>query len=702
MISLDMSLEKIYGIGPRFLSKFKKLGINTVAELIKHYPFRYEDFSRVSLIADLAVGQQATVSGLIEKVNERRSFRRKMTIVEALIRDDTGRIKAVWFNQPYIKNILTLGKPFNFSGKVGSYSGELSISNPMYEALGVDTPKHTARLVPIYPETKGITSKGIRYVIKPILENLEEIEEFLPDEVLDKNNLPDINEAIRNIHFPPDMEEAEKARKRFAFEDLFLLSLVNLKRKKSLSQVKSIAIKKDSEFLERALKELPFKLTGGQNRCLEEILNDIEKPNPMNRLMQGDVGSGKTAVATLAALSSSNQGQQVAFMAPTEVLAQQHYETIKKLFGKLDISLGLLTGANKGKVFWGENLEQEMTKKEIREKITEGKIGILIGTHSLIQKDTKFKNLGMVVVDEQHRFGVEQRATLAGGKKILPHFLSMSATPIPRTLTLTIFGDLDLSVIDQMPKGRKEIKTSIIPPERKNKAYQFIKEQVKEGRQVFVVCPRIEKSEQEIIGQKELFALEVASVKEEFKKLSEKIFPDLSVLMLHGKMKAKEKEEVMKKFKDGLGDILVSTSVIEVGVDVPNATIMMIEGTERFGLSQLYQFRGRVGRGEHQSYCFLFTDSTGDKTKERLEAILKAKNGFELAEMDLAIRGPGQFLGKKQTGVPDTAMQSLQNILIIKEARKSAEDLLKEDASLSLYSSLKKKISQFGKEIHME
>lgn len=704
MISLDTPLEKIYGIGPRFVAKFKKLEIATVRDLVKHIPFRYEDFSRVIAIAELEPGQQATISARVKRVNEKRSFKKRMVIIEAVLTDDTGETRAVWFNQPYVKNVLTLGKLFNFSGKAGIFAGETVLANPIYEAVGENATKHTARLVPIYPETKGITSKGIRYIMKPVLENLEEAEDFIPEEILDENNLPDINEAIRNIHFPPQIEDAEQARKRFAFEDLFLLSILNLGRKTALSRTKAKAIKNDREFMEKAIKELPFEMTESQRRCLEEITADMEKTAPMNRLLQGDVGSGKTAVAALAALYASKDGYQAAFMAPTEILARQHFETMKRLFSKMEVTIGLITGATKGKMFFGDGLESETTKKEVKKKTEEGKIKILVGTHSLIQEDLKFNNLGIVVVDEQHRFGVEQRAKLAhgneSGKKILPHFLSMSATPIPRTLTLTIFGDLNLSTVDEMPKGRKEIKTSIVPPEKKNEAYDFIRKEVKNGRQVFVVCPRIEESEAEDGGQ--LFQMETASVKKEFEKLSMQVFPDLKVEMLHGKIKPKEKEEAMKKFKEGKTDILVSTSVIEVGVDVPNATIMMIEGAERFGLAQLYQFRGRVGRGEYQSYCFLFTESTTDKTAERLKAITKAKNGFELAEMDLEIRGPGQFLGKKQTGLPDSAMKSLSNISIIKEARRAAEEILKKDITLVSFPKLKERMRGFKKEVHQE
>ena len=703
---LSTPLKDVYGIGPRFLSRFHKLNIVTVADLIRHFPTRYEDFSVVSPIADVSPGQTVTIAGEIIKTNLRRSFRKKMAIVEARVADQSGMMKAVWFNQPYIKNALPIGAVFNFSGKVGTYAGESVITNPLYEAAGrSEGTKHTARLVPIYPETKGMTSKGVRFIIKPLLSNLEEINEFIPYEALDENELPEINEAVRVIHFPDTVEEAEAARRRFAWQELFLLTITNLRRKAEIAKKRALPIPKNEMALAGAIKKLPFVLTGSQKECLAQVLEDLSRPTPMNRLLQGDVGSGKTAVAAVAAINAAAGGYQTAFMAPTEVLARQHYTTLTRMFGEMGVKIGLVTGGGWGKVMWEKGLESEMKTAEIRKLVTDGKIGIAVGTHALIYGDSPFKNLGLAVIDEQHRFGVAQRAMLINRKGITPHFLSMSATPIPRTLTLTVFGDLDLSVITEMPAGRKPVTTKIVAPEKRKEAYEFIRREVKAGRQVFVICPRIEQEAENnasALGQQELFKLELKSVTAEFEKLSRQIFPDLRVMMLHGKMKAKEKAEAMDAFTEGKADILVATSVVEVGVDIPNATVMMIESAERFGLAQLYQFRGRVGRGEHASYCLLFTEAKGESVEQRLEAIKTAKNGFELAEMDLKMRGPGQFLGTKQTGMPDTAMRSLQNLSLIGTARTAAEAVLKEDPSLVKHPDLKKQAEEMAGRVHNE
>ncbi|MBI4117364.1 MAG: ATP-dependent DNA helicase RecG, partial [Parcubacteria group bacterium] len=583
----------------------------------------------------------------------------------------------------------------------------------------VDQLKHTGRLVPIYPETKRLTSKGLRLLIKISLDNLEELPEPIPPHVLAERNFPEINAALRQIHFPENLKEARIAKKRFAFEDLFLLQLVNIRQRLRLSKERAHSFPADILYLKSLLQKLPFELTKSQKVSLWDILKDLEKPHPMNRLLQGDVGSGKTIVSALAAILVAKEGKQSAFMAPTEVLARQHYLTFKKFFPDFDGGVSLLT-SGEARVFYGDGLESEIKKTELERKIDDGKVKIIIGTHALIaarggpasggQKNIKFQDLTFVVVDEQHRFGVRQRAELSDqSPDYLPHFLSMSATPIPRTLTLTIFGDLDLSIIDELPSGRKKIITKIVAPANREKAYAFIRGQVKKGRQAFVICPRIEKEEDtegRILSSQEISRLEMKNVKEEYEKLSKKIFPDLRVGLLHGKLKSKEKARVMIDFKEGKIDILVSTSVVEVGVDVPNATIMMIEGSDWFGLAQLYQFRGRVGRGEHQSFCFLFTDSRAKSTFKRLHAIINAKSGFELAEMDLEIRGPGEFLGGQQrvaqTGLPDLAMKAVQNPDLVKSAREAAETILNTGPELKKYPLLFARLEGFEKEIHLE
>ncbi len=738
MISLETPLLGIKGIGPKFLTKLKHFNIVTVRDLLRHFPFRYEDFSEISKIIDLAPGQQATIQGVIKDIKPRKTWRRRMFIIEAVISDDTGNIKAIWFNQRFLLAILKKGRLVSLAGKVvQTKDGGICLSHPTYEFITqaqIDADKtqinadenpsesalksaliketrHTARLVPIYPETKGLTSKAFRYLIKPILDDLELVEETLPQEILEQYGILGINEALRKIHFPDDIKETRAARERFAFEDLFYLQLVNLREKLRFAKQKSHTFETDVDYIKESIKKIPFELTVSQKKVLAEILRDFKKSHPMNRLLQGDVGSGKTIVAILAALVAAYENKQAVLMVPTEILASQHYQSFKKIFGDFNQGVGIMTSSGT-KIFYGDGLETEIKKPEMLEKIRAGKLKIIFGTHSLIQKSVNFGDVGFVVIDEQHRFGVRQRAQLISGNSgLAPHFLSMSATPIPRTLSLTVFGDLDLSIIDELPKGRKEIITKIVAPENRDKAYAFIRGQVRKGRQVFVICPRIEPYEEmDSAIANDWQRWESKTVKEEHEKLSEKVFPDLKVGMLHGKMPAKggsasggkSKAEIMQDFKDGKIDILVSTSVIEVGVDIPNATIMMIESAERFGLAQLYQFRGRVGRGEHQSFCFLFTEFKSPQVMRRLKSLIEAKNGFELAEKDLEFRGPGEFLGQLQTGIPDLAMRSLQNPEIVKEAREAAVMIMSKDPNLKTYPQLAKKLAQFQTQIHQE
>jgi len=731
-IDLHTPLSQIRSITPRFITKLKKMNIETIRDLLWHFPTHYEDFSKIYKIAEIIPNQEATIQGVVEKIKSRRTWRRNLYLMEAIISDDTGSIRAIWFNQPYIKNILQPGRLANFSGKItiSKKDNDIYLSNPTYELVNTyktdQETKHTARIVPIYPETRGLTSKGFRYLIKPILDELTEIQEIIPREILAKKKLLEINIAIKKIHFPETIEEALAAKRRFAFEDLFFLQLINVGERIKLAKEKSVPIKNEIEKTKKIIETLPFELTFSQKKSLWEILQDLAKPHPMNRLLQGDVGSGKTVVAAIAALITAQNGYQTAFMAPTEILAQQHYRTFKKIFPEFESGLALLT-SNESRIWYGQELETDnASKTSLYQDIAQGKIKIIIGTHALIQKKLIFNNLALVVVDEQHRFGVKQRAKLIKNQEkenslmnhskfITPHLLSMSATPIPRTLSLTIFGDLDLSLINELPKNRKQIITKIVDPENRNKAYAFIKEQIKKGRQAFVICPRIEKNELassledlsilKPSGRKPLWGkikVDTKAVKEEYKKLSEKIFPDLKIAMLHGKMKPKEKEKIMREFSENKFDILVATSVVEVGVDIPNATIMMIEGSERFGLAQLYQFKGRVGRGAHQSFCFLFTESTSKTTQQRLKAIIEAKNGFELAEKDLKLRGPGEFLGEAQTGLPDIAMKAIQNPDLVKAARESAIDIFKKDPLLKNYPALRHYLDEFQKQVHRE
>jgi ATP-dependent DNA helicase RecG len=730
-VALDTPLFEVLGAKSAFLRRLENLGVKSVRDLLWHFPSRYEDFTKVYNIADLEPGQQATIRGIVEEIHLGHSWRRQMSIVEATIADETGSIRAIWFNQPYVANVLKVGRQANFAGKVSlSNEGEMYLSHPAHEVLrlastggtgaggGTTETKHTARLVPVYPETRGLTSRGLRFIMQSVLKRAAPIKEWIPEPTLAKLGFPDANEAIRSIHFPKNMGDAVTAQKRFSFEDLFLLQLVNLRQKLKLAREKAPVVTADIEKVKAIIAKLPFELTASQKKSLFEIIKDIEKPHPMNRLLQGDVGSGKTVVAAIAAMIAADNGRQTAFMAPTEILARQHFETMKGLLAKIPAEppagvpvIGFVSSA--GAVALYENdVASPITKLAMAKKVAAGEIAIIFGTHSLIQKTVSFKDLGLVIIDEQHRFGVRQRAELAAKKNgLVPHFLSMSATPIPRTLMLTVFGDLDLSLITELPGGRHPIETKIVAAAGRASAYTFIKNQVREGRQVFVICPRIEAAAAQDAGQtaqkgRNAFAamkkLELRSVKEEYEKLRAKIFPDLRIAMLHGQMKSKEKETVMRRFRDREFDILVATSVIEVGVDVQNATIMMIEGAERFGLAQLYQFRGRVGRGEHKSYCFLMADSDAKAANARLKAILEAKNGFELAEKDLALRGPGQFFGEVQTGLPDIAMSALQDPGLVKESRDAAVAIIKTDPLLKTYPLLKTKIAEFQKAVHLE
>jgi ATP-dependent DNA helicase RecG len=705
------------------------MGIKTVHDLLWHFPTRYEDFTKIYPIAELEPGQQATITGVVEEIQSKHSWRRAMSIVEATIADESGTIRAVWFNQPYVANVLKVGRMANFAGKAStSEEGEIYLNNPVYEVIHVrDATKqemnHTARLVPVYPETRGLTSRGIRFVTQALFRKKPVMKEWIPAEILLEFHFPELNEAIHSIHFPRTIEDATAARARFSFEELFLLQILNMQQKLKLATERAPVITADIERVKAMLARLPFELTHSQKQSLWEIIKDIEKPRPMNRLLQGDVGSGKTVVAAIAALIAAENKLQTAFMAPTEILARQHFETMKKLFINLALGdaqpvIGLITGSS-AHIFYGDELESKISKPEFSKKVAAGEVSIIFGTHALIQKTISFAALGLVIIDEQHRFGVRQRAELNanarkggasdnGAPAPIPHFLSMSATPIPRTLMLSVFGDLDLSLITELPIGRKEIKTEIVAPLKRTATYNFIREQIKEGRQAFVICPRIDVPEEEestkVPGGKMAFVkkLELKSVKEEYEKLSTKIFPDLRIAMLHGQMKPKEKEEVMRKFKDREFDILVATSVVEVGVDVPNASIMMIEGADRFGLAQLYQFRGRVGRGEYQSYCFLMADSAAAAANARLKAILEAKNGFELAEKDLALRGPGQFFGNVQTGLPDIAMEALRDPELVKHSREAAIQAVTADPGFKKNVALRKKVEEFRARVHQE
>ncbi len=703
-LNLETPLSYLPRIGKKYFKKFHKLGLNIVRDLLYYFPFRYDDFSNIVSIARLELNKTATVQGKILGVKNTRTFRKRMILTEAVIQDKSGSIKSIWFNQPFLGKILKKGDRVSLSGKLSFGPKGHYISNPSYEIMRPDKfLTHTAGLVPMYPETAGITSRLIRYALKLVLPVINQIQEFLPQEIIRKQGLLPLQAALKEIHFPRTKILAERAHYRLSFDELFLIQLSVIRQKRVLQKQAAQTISFNKELIQSFVKSLPFTLTNSQKIAAWDILQDISKSIPMNRLLNGDVGSGKTVVAAVAALEVAQAGYQVAIMAPTEILAQQHFKEFSKLLGKFDIKIGLLT-RTESKIFFKGKINPEK-----KSKISNG-ASILIGTHALIQERIKFKNLALAIIDEQHRFGVEQRATLQRQIidipdqtiKIIPHFLTLTATPIPRTLALTIYGDLDISLLKELPKGRQKIITEIVAPANRQKTYEFIRQQIKQGRQAFVICPLIEESEK----------LEVKSVTQEYEKLSKQIFPDLKIAMLHGKMKSKEKEKIMTEFsarggsasggKNKKTDILVSTSVVEVGIDVPNTTVMMIEGSERFGLAQLHQFRGRVGRGKHQSYCFLFTDSPAKTTSARLRAILKCENGFELAEKDLKIRGPGELFGIRQSGLPDLAMAGLGNLPLVEQTRKEANNLLDKDPELKYHPLLYEKLKQFHQTIHLE
>ena len=735
--SLKTPIEKLFNIGSVYVGKLHKVGIKTAGDLLFYFPFRYDDFSEVKKISEVELGEIVSIVGKIIDIRNVRTWKRKMNITEALIEDESGAIKAVWFNQPFLIRNLKIGANVSLSGKVAYAQEGLQLSSPAYELLGRGQVLHTARLVPVYHETEGLSSKWLRTHIKPILKLANEAEEYLPYEIIKNQKLFGLAEAIRQIHFPANEDKADIAKRRLAFDELFLIQLYMLAQKKKWQENNAVKIKFSEEInkeVKNFIAGLPFQLTNAQKISSWKIIKDFEKGAPMNRLLEGDVGSGKTLVALIAALAVMKSGYQVALMAPTEILARQHFGEAMRRFGKKHTSknppspllqrgnythtpspsqegnikspllrgvgvckIALLTGSE-SKIYEDGEVK-EINRNKLLEKIKSGEIDFTVGTHSLIQDKVAFKNLAFSIVDEQHRFGIDQRAKIQNevldikdGLKTVPHLLSMTATPIPRTLALAVYGDLDLSLLDEMPKGRQKIITKLVAPANRGLAYKFIHEQIKKGRQVFVICPLIEESD----------ILEVKSATQEYEKLKNEIYPNLNIGLLHGRMKPKEKEEIMQKFIKREIDILVSTSVIEVGIDIPNASVMVIEGADRFGLAQLHQFRGRVGRGEHQSFCFLFTDSTSATTARRLKALIKSNNGFELAEQDLKIRGPGELVGIRQSGLPDLAMASLTDFELIKNAREEAEALMKEDDKLLKYPKLAEKLKKFTKKVHFE
>lgn len=669
-MSLSRPLHHVLKTTKLHLDRLELIGIKTVKDLLMHFPRTYIDKSEYTEISELRTDEINNVRGILTSVVHRRTKTGK-SFTKAMLSDGSGSVEVIWFNQPYLQKVLRKGQEIILSGKASFKMGKISLQSPVYEQEKKEQ-LHVGRIVPLYHETAGITSKWLREKIQPLVSEWSKyFEDYLPEDIRQQYALMKYQKAIQEVHFPTNDEELQKARKRLSFDELFLLQLKALQKKwrwQNVAKHEQKQLTRDSA-LEKFLQEIPFELTNAQKKSLEEILSDLEKPYPMSRLLQGDVGSGKTVVAAAAILNTVKNGFQTALMAPTEILATQHYHTIYKMLKPYSLNIQFVAGST-----------PQGLKEEIAMQLKNGMVDVVIGTHALIQEKIGFKKLGLAVIDEQHRFGVKQRDILKSHGS--PHLLSLSATPIPRTLAMTIYGDQDLSIIDEMPKGRQEIITRIVPENKRIDAYRWIEDQIHKGRQAFIICPLIDESD----------VLEVKSAIQEYEYLQNTVFPTLKVGLLHGKMKPKEKEEIMTLFSLNKIQVLVSTSVIEVGIDVPNATIMVIEGAERFGLSQLHQFRGRVGRGEHQSYCFLFP--TSEANSRRLQSLVKYSNGFKLAEIDLELRGPGEIFGVKQSGIPDLKMASLTDSITIQLARDAAQKIINEDPELAKYPNLQAKITE--------
>ncbi len=653
-----------------YAGRLEKLDIFTLKDFLYHLPARYDDFSHIVAIKDLVAGELVTIQGQITEITNSYTRSRKQ-IQKATITDDSGTLPVIWFNQPYITKTLKFGDSVSLSGRVQSDGFIPSLVAPDFEIIPMSGRTiHTGRLVPVYPETAGVSSKWLRRQVDKLLATSYELVEFLPDETQKRLDLMPFNKAIAQIHFPDALGESEKARERLGFDEIFLLQLANIKRKREWQEKvlgNTFAIEKFQKEIDKFWESLPFEPTSAQRRAIHEIMSDLASPHAMNRLLQGDVGSGKTIVAGIAMYMAFLNGFQSVLMAPTEILANQHYETLKKLLEPLGVKVDLATGSKKTeRVIASEAKQSNINKEKIAASSStprnDNSFDILIGTHAVLSDKINYEKLGLVVIDEQHRFGVEQRSIIRS-KGTNPHVLTMTATPIPRTVALTLYGDLELSILDEMPKGRQVIKTWLVPNQKREAGYEWIEKQIKKGDQAFIVCPFIEESES-------LTTIKAAS--SEFEQLQKHVFPKLKLGLLHGKMRAKEKDEVLEKFRKGSIDILVATPVVEVGIDIPNATIILIEAAERFGLSQLHQLRGRVGRGDKQSYCLLFTESSSPQATQRLKSMEHIHNGAELAELDLKMRGSGDLYGTLQHGRKWLKIASFSDTRLLEIAKQEA------------------------------
>ena len=684
MITFNSPLSDLNRVGETTAAHFKRLGLETAGDLLFYLPFRYDDFSSSLPIAKLKDGETVNIIGTIDLIQNKRSAHRKMQITEALIRDDSGYLKLIWFNQSFITRNLKVGDEISVSGRVHDNYGQMQMTSPDYEKINSHDLINTKGLIPNYHSTSKLSQKQIRFLIKQVLPLANKIEDWLPSDLRNRLGIIDLKTALYQVHFPATTKEIIDSQRRLAFTELFLRQLKSQSIKRELQKLKATPINFNETLTRSFVSGLPFPLTADQKKAAWEILKDLQKNQPMSRLLEGDVGSGKTLVAIMALLNVAVTGRQGALMVPTEILAKQHFKTLSHYLYQYNIKVALMTSHY-------EEINFELIGNNVLEEAD-----IFVGTHALIQNKITMPRLSLAIVDEQHRFGVNQRHKIIGVEnQLVPHFLSMTATPIPRSLALAIYGDLDLSLITQLPSGRKPISTKIVTDKTRTLTYDFIRTEIKNGRQAYVVCPLIDESDK----------LGVKSAKSEHAKLQTEIFPEFSVGLLHGKMKAKDKEAVMSDFASGKIQILVATSVIEVGVDVPNSTIMIIEGAERFGLAQLHQFRGRVGRSDLASYCFLMPSQeniSNPKTLERLEALTKYNDGLTLAKIDLKLRGGGDLYGTMQSGFDELQIGSLFDYELIKKAKDEAAELVAQDPEFKKHPVIKMKLGEWEQKIHLE
>jgi len=691
MSSLEKEVKNIKGIGAVKARELAKIGVSTVREVLFDFPFRHDDLSNKQPIEDIKVGEKVTIRGTISVIQNRRSkSNRRIMVTEAIVEDGTGSIKADWFHQGFLTKSLKAGTLVSLSGKTDDKYG-LSLVNPVYEIVGsAKVTKHTGCIVPIYKLIGSLTQKVRRAVAEEAVKYLDELTEWLPEKIIQAEGLISEQDAIRTMHFPNSKKDLEKAEIRLKFDEFLLHQILHGKVRRELKKQTSPRISFNEEIVKETLASLPFELTGAQKKAIWAIIKDMDRDEPMNRLLEGDVGTGKTIVAATVARNAASQGWQTAILAPTEILADQHAMTLQKMFGDV-MNIAVFTRTKRR---FGNT---EVTKEQMLEALRNGKIDLVVGTHALLSETVLFNRLGLIVVDEQHRFGVKQRKALKdreGDNDGIPHLLSMTATPIPRSLALVLYGDLDRSLLDEYPAFRKPINTVLVEGELQlEHAYEKMREEMDRGRQVFVVAPLIEESD----------ALGAKSVHEIYDHFEQGPFIAYRIGMLHGKLKPAEKDEVMAKFVAGELDIVISTTVVEVGVDVPNATVMFIEGAERFGLAQLHQLRGRVGRGENESICFLHpTSDTSELAHARLNAVVRSQNGFELADKDLELRGPGNIFGTDQSGFEAFKIGTFADIDLISLAKDYAKDILDEDEDLNIWPELKDRVLTYYDEVHFE